>query len=251
MSATKPAPELSVLREPLREIGGEQVLAGLTAALSWLEANQQEINDLNVFPVPDGDTGSNMYLTLRSAVEEARHAPSPEAADSVLAAAAHGSLMGARGNSGVILSQILRGFAQGSAQRAHLDAGGVSLAITEASAVAYRAVMKPTEGTILTVIRDAASAAAATAATTDDIRVILDRVVTEAHAAVERTTDQLQVLRDANVVDAGGFGLAVILEGFARAVSDAHPTAPTPALLRRSGEPALRLPPRPGDMEAT
>jgi uncharacterized protein len=250
VSATKPAPELSLLREPLREIGGEQVLAGLTAALSWLEANQQEINDLNVFPVPDGDTGSNMYLTLRSAVEEARHAPTLSAADSVLAAAAHGSLMGARGNSGVILSQILRGFAQGAAQRTHLDASGVALAITEASAVAYRAVMKPTEGTILTVVRDAASAAAATAATTDDIRVVLDRVVTEAHAAVERTTDQLQVLRDANVVDAGGFGLAVILEGFARAVGDTQPAAPTPAVLRRSGEPALRLPPKPGDMEA-
>jgi len=249
--ATKPAPELSVLREPLREIGGEQVLAGLTSALSWLEANQQEFNDLNVFPVPDGDTGSNMYLTLRSAVEEARDAPTPEAADSVLAAAAHGSLMGARGNSGVILSQILRGFAQGAAQRVHLDANGVALAITEASAVAYRAVMKPTEGTILTVVRDAAAAAAAAAGTTDDIRVVLDRVVTEAHAAVERTTEQLQVLRDANVVDAGGFGLAVILEGFARSVGDTQPTAPAPALLRRSGEPTLHLPPNPGDMEAT
>ena len=170
----------------------------------------------------------------------------------MLAAAAHGSLMGARGNSGVILSQILRGFAQGAAQRVHLDANGVALAITEASAVAYRAVMKPTEGTILTVVRDAAAAAAAAAATTDDIRVVLERVVTEAHAAVERTTDQLQVLRDANVVDAGGFGLAVILEGFARTVADTHPSAsPAPAMLRRSGEPALRLPPNPGDMEAT
>ena len=169
----------------------------------------------------------------------------------MLAAAAHGSLMGARGNSGVILSQILRGFAQGAAQRVHLDANGVALAITEASAVAYRAVMKPTEGTILTVVRDAAAAAAATAGTTDDIRVVLDHVVAEAHAAVERTTEQLQVLRDANVVDAGGFGLAVILEGFARAVGDTHATAPPPALLRRSGEPALRLPPNPGDMEAT
>src|SRR6202051_4626875 len=190
VSATKPAPELAVLREPLRQIGGEQVLAGLTAALSWLEANQQEINDLNVFPVPDGDTGSNMYLTLRSAVEEARDAPTPEAADSVLAAAAHGSLMGARGNSGVILSQILRGFAQGAAQRPRLDASGGGLAVPEASAGAYR-------------------------------------------AAVERTTDQLQVLRDANVVDAGGFGLAVILEGFARAVGDAQPAAAPPALRTR------------------
>jgi DAK2 domain fusion protein YloV len=251
VSATKPAPELSVLREPLREVGGEQVLSGLTAALSWLEANQQEINDLNVFPVPDGDTGSNMYLTLRSAVEEAGDAPAPAAVDSVLAAAAHGSLMGARGNSGVILSQILRGFAQGVAQRPRVDAGGVAMALNEASAVAYRAVMKPTEGTILTVIRDAAAAAKAAAAESDDIRVVLDRVVAEAHAAVGRTIDQLQVLRDANVVDAGGFGLAVILEGFARAVATSAGPALAPEVVNRPGEPALRLPPKPGDMEAT
>jgi len=253
VSATERASGLAVLREPLREIGGEQVLAGLTAALSWLEANQQEINDLNVFPVPDGDTGSNMYLTLRSAVEEARHAPVPEAVDSVLAAAAHGSLMGARGNSGVILSQILRGFAQGAAQRARIDANGIARAAAEASAVAYRAVMKPTEGTILTVVRDAAAAAGAAAAESDDISVVLDRLVTEAHAAVDRTIDQLQVLRDANVVDAGGFGLAVIFEGFARAVREAHPEAHVvpQAIVRRSGEPPMRLPLKPGEIQAT
>jgi DAK2 domain fusion protein YloV len=242
---------LSVVREPLREVGGEQVLSGLTAALSWLEANQQEINDLNVFPVPDGDTGSNMYLTLRSAVEEAGDAPAPTAVGSVLAAAAHGSLMGARGNSGVILSQILRGFAQGVAQRARIDARGVAVALNEAAAVAYRAVMKPTEGTILTVVRDAAAAGNAAAAETDDIRVVLDRVVAEAHAAVERTINQLQVLRDANVVDAGGFGLAVILEGFARAIASTASVLASPAPVHRTGEPALRLPPKAGDIQAT
>jgi DAK2 domain fusion protein YloV len=251
VSATKPAPELSVLREPLREVGGEQVLSGLTAALSWLEANQQEINDLNVFPVPDGDTGSNMYLTLRSAVEEAGDAPEPSAVDSVLAAAAHGSLMGARGNSGVILSQILRGFAQGVAQRSRIDARGFAVALNEAAAVAYRAVMKPTEGTILTVVRDAAAAGNAAAAENDDIRVVLDRVVAEAHAAVERTINQLQVLRDANVVDAGGFGLAVILEGFARAIASTATLIATPSLTHKPGEPALRLPPKPGELQAT
>jgi DAK2 domain fusion protein YloV len=251
VSATKSASGLAVLQEPLREVGGEQVLGGLTAALSWLEANQQEINDLNVFPVPDGDTGSNMYLTLRSAVEEAGDAPAPGAVDSVLAAAAHGSLMGARGNSGVILSQILRGFAQGVAQRSRVDANGVATALNEASAVAYRAVMKPTEGTILTVIRDAAAAARAAAAETDDIRVVLDRVVAEAHAAVGRTIDQLQVLRDANVVDAGGFGLAVILEGFARAVAATASSTPAPHVIQRSGEPPLRVPPKPGEIEAS
>jgi uncharacterized protein len=251
VSATKSAPGLAVLQEPLREVGGEQVLGGLTAALSWLEANQQEINDLNVFPVPDGDTGSNMYLTLRSAVEEAGDAPAPGAVDSVLAAAAHGSLMGARGNSGVILSQILRGFAQGVAQRSRVDAHGVATALNEASAVAYRAVMKPTEGTILTVIRDAAAAAGTAAAETDDIRVVLERVVAEAHAAVGRTIDQLQVLRDANVVDAGGFGLAVILEGFARAVAATASSTPAPLLIQRSGEPPLRVPPKPGEIAAS
>ena len=111
--ATEPASGLTVVREPLREVDGEQLLTGLRSALVWLEANQQDINDLNVFPVPDGDTGSNMYLTLRSAVEEAQGAPAPQSVESVASAAAHGSLMGARGNSGVILSQILRGLAQG------------------------------------------------------------------------------------------------------------------------------------------
>src|ERR1700692_536214 len=144
VSATKPAPELAVLREPLRQIGGEQVLAGLTAALSWLEANQQEINDLNVFPVPDGDTGSNMYLTLRSAVEEAQEAMDSSSAASVLGAAAHGSLMGARGNSGVILSQVLRGVALGVGGRSRLDAATWARGLGEARTVAYKAVMKPT-----------------------------------------------------------------------------------------------------------
>ena len=242
MSATKPAPGLSLLREPLREAGGEQMLAGLRTALSWLEANQQEINDLNVFPVPDGDTGSNMFLTLRSAVEEAQHAPTPSSVESVMAAAAHGSLMGARGNSGVILSQILRGFAQGVAGRQRIDAPGIAHALTEASTVAYRAVMKPTEGTILTVAREAARAAVAAVGETEDMRVVLERVVRESHTAVEHTIDQLQVLRDADVVDAGGYGLAVIFEGFSRAVSQADAPGPPPVQPRRAGEPPLRLP---------
>jgi len=247
---TAPRAETEAVAEP-QVVDGQLFKRSLLGSLSWLSANQEEVNRLNVFPVPDGDTGSNMYLTLRSAVEEAGDAPAPAAVDSVLAAAAHGSLMGARGNSGVILSQILRGFAQGVAQRSRVDASGVAHALNEASAVAYRAVMKPTEGTILTVIRDAAAAAGAAAAETDDIRVVLDRVVAEAHAAVGRTIDQLQVLRDANVVDAGGFGLAVVLEGFARAVAATASPTPSPNVLHRSGEPALRLPPKPGEIEAS
>ncbi len=233
---------VTVLREPLREVDGEQVLGGLKAALAWLQANQQEVNDLNVFPVPDGDTGSNMYLTLRSAVEEAQEAPNGGWADSVLAAAAHGSLMGARGNSGVILSQILRGFAQGVTGKRRLDVHSVARAFREASNVAYRAVMKPTEGTILTVIREAADAAVLAADDSDDIRVQLERVVKESHAAVERTVDQLQVLRDAGVVDAGGFGLAIAFEGFSRAVTETDAAPAGPMQLRRAGEPPVRSP---------
>ncbi|MFN2582205.1 MAG: DAK2 domain-containing protein [Candidatus Dormibacteria bacterium] len=243
MPGSETAAELTMLREPMREADGQQMLAGLRAALAWLEANQQEINDLNVFPVPDGDTGSNMYLTMRSAVEEAQHAKNPESVDSVIAAAAHGSLMGARGNSGVILSQIFRGLAQGLSGTSRIDAQALSRAFGEASSVAYRAVMKPTEGTILTVVRKAADSAAAAAAESDDLRAVLTRVVVDAHAAVERTTDQLAVLREAGVVDAGGFGLAVIIEGFSRAVNESTPSVPEPILApRRVGEPSLRMP---------
>lgn len=243
MPGSETASELTVLRRPLLVVNGEQALVGLRAALSWLEANQQEINDLNVFPVPDGDTGSNMFLTMRSAVEEAQHAKHPESIDSVMAAAAHGSLMGARGNSGVILSQIFRGLAQGLSGNAEVNAAGVARAFREAATVAYRAVMKPTEGTILTVIREAADAAEAAAGEGDDIRAVLNHVVQEAHAAVERTTEQLSVLRDAGVVDAGGFGLAVIVEGFARAVNDSQqPNAEPPLPLRRVSEPSVRIP---------
>jgi DAK2 domain fusion protein YloV len=219
---------------------------GLRTALSWLQANQEVINDLNVFPVPDGDTGSNMYLTLRSAVEDAQKAPDLQSAGAVMQAAAHGSLMGARGNSGVILSQILRGFAQGIAARSRVDAPGVAGALQEASNVAYKAVMKPTEGTILTVVREAASAAKGAADTGGDIRAVLDAAVREAHAAVERTPDMLAVLRDAGVVDAGGFGFAIILEGFARALAEAGVDVADDAVPvqapRRVGEPQVRTP---------
>ena len=246
MAGSEAAPELTMLREPLREVDGPQMLAGLRAALAWLDANQQEINDLNVFPVPDGDTGSNMYLTMRSAVEEAQGAQHPESVDSVVAAAAHGSLMGARGNSGVILSQIFRGFAQGLTGRSRADAAALARAFAEASSVAYRAVMKPTEGTILTVARAAADAAAAAAAQSDDIRAVLNRVVADAHHAVERTTEQLAVLKEAGVVDAGGFGLAVIIEGMAQAVNDTSPSLAAPMVPRRVSEPSVRVPGRDG-----
>jgi uncharacterized protein len=242
------APRLSLAtdRPPLTEVSGGHLAYGLRTALAWLQANQEVINDLNVFPVPDGDTGSNMYLTLRSAVEDAQKASDPQSAAVVAQAAAHGSLMGARGNSGVILSQVLRGFAQGLGGKARVDAHGVAGALQEASAVAYKAVMKPTEGTILTVVREAGDAARAAADAGGDIRAVLDDAVREAHASVERTPELLAVLRDAGVVDAGGFGYAVILEGFARALAETGGEVPADmplqSLPRRVGEPRVRAP---------
>ncbi len=240
MTAERAGAALS--RQPLREIDGRALLLGLRSALAWLQANQEQVNELNVFPVPDGDTGSNMYLTLRSAVEDAQAAPLPGSVSSVMRAAAHGSLMGARGNSGVILSQIFRGFAQGLGDHEHVDAKGVAGSLAEGARVAYKAVMRPTEGTILTVVREAAEAAQRSAAASQDIRSVLDDTVREAHAAVERTIDQLSVLHDAGVVDAGGFGLAVILEGLARAIADADSADQHETERRPLGEPRLRSP---------
>ena len=216
---------LRVVGDPVVTTGGVEVLAALRRALAALQADQEEINDLNVFPVPDGDTGSNMYLTLRSAVEEAADAPDPASAASVLGAAAHGSLMGARGNSGVILSQVLRGLAQGVGSKSRLDARAWTEGLGEARVVAYKAVMQPTEGTILTIIREAAEEAERGVEETTDITDLLERVVRASHAAVERTTGQLQVLRDAGVVDAGGFGLAVILDAISQSIADPNNTA--------------------------
>ncbi|MHB8718040.1 MAG: DAK2 domain-containing protein [Candidatus Dormibacteria bacterium] len=233
---------LTVLHEPTLDIGGPELLAALRGALAYLQANQEEINDLNVFPVPDGDTGSNMYLTLRSAVEEAQAAADPASAAAVLAAAAHGSLMGARGNSGVILSQVLRGLNQGIAGAARLDAPGLANCLAEATRVAYKAVIKPTEGTILTVVRAAADAAREAAEHSIDLVAVLEAAVRASHAAVEATTAQLQVLQDAGVVDAGGFGLAVILEGLSRSISDPEAVADGSAPRRRSGESRVTIP---------
>lgn len=217
------SPNLRLVHEPVLTTGGEELLAALRGALAALQANQEEINDLNVFPVPDGDTGSNMYLTLRSAVEEAADAADPSSAAAVLGAAAHGSLMGARGNSGVILSQVLRGLAQGVEGQARLDVRGWAHGFAEARTVAYKAVMKPTEGTILSIIREAAEEAERGADDSADIAALLERVVLASHAAVARTTEQLQVLRDAGVVDAGGYGLDVIFAGIVAALRGDEP----------------------------
>ncbi|MBO0688340.1 MAG: DAK2 domain-containing protein [Candidatus Dormibacteraeota bacterium] len=178
------------------------------------------MNNLNVFPVPDGDTGTNMLLTLQSAVEDIRESPTAEVGK-IARIAAHGSLMGARGNSGVILSQIFRGFAnavQGKAELTPVDLGG---AFEESANAAYRAVIKPTEGTILTVAREAGRAAVAASREPGASRVdVIKAAARAARLAVERTPSQLRILREAGVVDAGGYGLQLMLEGMVHSVQE-------------------------------
>ncbi|TMF27160.1 MAG: DAK2 domain-containing protein, partial [Chloroflexi bacterium] len=190
---------------------------------SWLAANHEEVNRLNVFPVPDGDTGTNMLLTLQSAVEDVKESNAAEVSK-IAKLASHGSLMGARGNSGVILSQIFRGFARAVEGKGSLTPAELAAGFEEAANAAYRAVNKPTEGTILTVAREAGRAAA-TAASNPDATVprVIAAAAAGARAAVLKTPSQLQILRDAGVVDAGGFGLQLILEGMLKSVEESEP----------------------------
>jgi DAK2 domain fusion protein YloV len=196
---------------PPLEVTGGGLREGLERALERLSEQRDRINELNVFPVPDGDTGSNMHLTLEAACLEVEKLSPKAAVPAVAGAAAHGSLMGARGNSGVILSQVLRGFSARCQGHDALDAEWLCQALQEGSRVAYLAVKRPVEGTILSVIRDAARAAQDTLESGGDLARVLEAMVSEAWAAVERSRDQMEILRQAGVVDAGGFGLAVIL----------------------------------------
>ncbi|MGC8839576.1 MAG: DAK2 domain-containing protein, partial [Anaerolineae bacterium] len=194
---------------------GPMLKQWIQAALAWLEEHAGAINALNVFPVPDGDTGTNMLLTLRSAWKEASNS-SEQSVGQVAHALAYGALMGARGNSGVILSQILRGFARRLEGLEAFEVSQFAEALREASATAYKGVIKPVEGTILTVSRDIAAAAETAARETNDLRLALERVVEAARRSVEQTPRLLPVLAEAGVVDAGGKGLAIILEGMLR-----------------------------------
>jgi DAK2 domain fusion protein YloV len=183
--------------------------------LVWLERHQAAINALNVYPVPDGDTGTNMVLTMRSAYDEIADSPEEEAGI-IAQKVAHGALMGARGNSGVILSQIYRGFARTMRGVGAFDTVQFAAGLREAATTAYKGVIKPVEGTILTVAREAAEEAVSAAASSRDLRYVLEKVVHEARQSVTRTPTLLPVLAEAGVVDAGGQGLLIILEGMLR-----------------------------------
>lgn len=191
---------------------GAQLLAAFKAAAHWLEQHVESVNALNVFPVPDGDTGTNMSLTLSGAVQEV-------AVDHSCAVVAeqlkYWATMRGRGNSGIILSQVLRGLAQGLIGHEYMGASELANGLVQASTTAYKAVMKPVEGTMLTVIREASEAAQASADTADVV-VVLAAAADAARESVARTPELLKTLRDAGVVDAGGQGLFVILEGMLR-----------------------------------
>ena len=200
---------------PILSCDGQGLKRLLAAGLAWLERHSEAINALNVFPVPDGDTGTNMLLTMQSAYEEIAHSPQDTVGE-IAQAASYGALMGARGNSGVILSQILRGFARSLEKKQTFNAAEFAAALQEASATAYKGVIKPVEGTILTVIREVANAAVGAAGDSDDLRYVLEIITHHAREAVAHTPALLPVLREAGVVDAGGQGLFVILEGMNR-----------------------------------
>ena len=198
-------------RPAIASLSGAELRELFAAATAWLERNVLQVNAVNVFPVPDGDTGTNMYLTMRSTMEEAERCEDP-AAGAVLAAMSHGALMGARGNSGVILSQIIGGLARGVDGATDVTPKGLAAGLEQASAAAYRAVTKPAEGTILTVIREVSEAVTA-ANGNGDLDSLLETAVSTAKSSVEKTPSLLPVLREAGVVDAGGLGLSVLLEG--------------------------------------
>ena len=191
----------------------------IQTAASALKDRKDEVNKLNVFPVPDGDTGTNMSLTMDAVVAEiAKLADDAPLAD-ICHAVTHGSLMGARGNSGVILSQILRGLCEVVSQATEPDPQLVAEAFARSVTVAFQAVRKPIEGTMLTVLRDAAESAPAAVAEGRDLAGVLKVVVDASYDSVSRTPDLLPVLKEAGVVDAGGFGLAILFEGFTTALA--------------------------------
>ncbi len=206
------------LRQRTRRISvfdGQDLKKAMLAGAAWLEEHRETINALNVFPVPDGDTGSNMSATMKSAIRTI--VDSQETSAGVIASKiAHDALLGARGNSGVILSQTLRGLARGLDKKTTFTAADLATAFEEASRLAYRAVIKPVEGTILTVVRETAEATQRSAERGDDLVTLLQEAVVAARQSVAHTPDLLPTLKQAGVVDAGGQGFCTLLEGIWR-----------------------------------
>lgn len=195
------------------------LINAMAAASKTLSERKDEINRLNVFPVPDGDTGTNMSLTLKTVVENLAGLPIGASGTEIRKAVTTGALMGARGNSGVITSQILRGLCEGSVGYEELNTVSIDAAFAKSQEVAFQAVRKPVEGTILTVLKDTAAAARKARKKKLSVDETLDMLVKEAYASVQRTPDLLPVLKENGVVDAGGFGLAVFFDAFVSALT--------------------------------
>lgn len=196
-------------------INGKHFKQFIEAALRWLRSNQQLVNSLNVFPVPDGDTGTNMLLTMQAAYNEIS-GMEDENIGRMAKNVAQGALMGARGNSGVILSQILRGFARVLDNYPEMDALLLSHALSESRNTAYKGVVRPVEGTILTVIKDISIAVENSVTRSNDLAMILEDAVKAADESVKFTPELLPILKTAGVVDSGGKGLYILLEGILR-----------------------------------
>ncbi|MFQ5615816.1 MAG: DAK2 domain-containing protein [Anaerolineales bacterium] len=199
-------------------VDGQAFKELVEAGLTWLRTNSQLVNALNVFPVPDGDTGTNMVLTMQSAIDEIANSPE-RSVGKMVQSLAHGALMGARGNSGVILSQLWRGFARTLQEHPTLTPDLLADAFAEARDTAYRGVVRPVEGTILTVSKDMALAAEKARESSRDLITMLEKVIEAADISVENTPELLPVLKDAGVVDSGGKGLYFIFEGMLRYIN--------------------------------
>ena len=196
-----------------RDLDGKLFAEMVIQGANHLSANAKLVDALNVFPVPDGDTGTNMNLSMTSGAKEVK-ANIQEHIGKVGSALSKGLLMGARGNSGVILSQLFRGFSKHIEHKSSINGKEFADALNSGVETAYKAVMKPVEGTILTVAKDSAKKAVQAAKNEDDIVVIMEEVLKEARASLNRTPDLLPVLKEVGVVDSGGQGLVFVYEGF-------------------------------------
>ena len=239
---------------------GPTLLRAVASAVANLEQHVDEVDSLNVFPVPDGDTGSNMLATMRAALAEAERVPEAERSlRNVASALRHGALTGARGNSGVILSQIIRGMTDGGDDRRRASGLDLAQGLRRGSDVAYDSVLTPVEGTILTVIRDAAEAAESAAGRQPHIEHVLADTIEAAARSVQRTPTLLPVLEDAGVVDSGGQGLFRLLEGTMQisgssrsaASAAAAPSMPPLRIQPEAPHIAAQVPPLPTQPEAS
>ena len=217
------------------------IVNAIAAAAKALAARKEEINRLNVFPVPDGDTGTNMSLTFAMVVENLAKLPIGATDEERRRAITSGALMGARGNSGVITSQIMRGLCEGIANHETFDLVAVDDAFDRAVEVAFNAVRKPVEGTILTVLRDTASAARKARKKKMELEEGLRFIVGEAYASVQRTPDLLPVLKENGVVDAGGFGLAIFFDSFVSALTGRSDTLGDELAFARTAAPKVEI----------